>query len=145
MTKVNDFIAMNSEAQESSTKRTTEHLESDISKKQKVDENVKPVIDDSKELKKCIEIVPDDGDEFWSTAMAKTINGEVQIYARVDGKEIVITESSVRRDLQLADEEGMNCLPNSTIFEQLALMGVQVPRLLHGMSLVVLWHVPLSA
>nr|GEZ48045.1 hypothetical protein [Tanacetum cinerariifolium] len=44
-------------------------------------------------------------EQFWSTAKAKTINGEVQIYARVDGKEIVITESSVRRDLQLADKE----------------------------------------
>nr|GFA51395.1 hypothetical protein [Tanacetum cinerariifolium] len=37
--------------------------------------------------------------------MAKTINMEVQLHARVDGKEIVITESSVRRDVQLADEE----------------------------------------
>ncbi|GJR43086.1 putative ribonuclease H-like domain-containing protein [Tanacetum coccineum] len=62
-------------------------------------------------------------EQFWSTTMAKTINGEVQLHARVDGKEIVITESSVRRDLQLADEEGVDCLPNSTIFEQLALMG----------------------
>nr|GEV65291.1 uncharacterized mitochondrial protein AtMg00810-like [Tanacetum cinerariifolium] len=44
-------------------------------------------------------------------------------YTTRDGKEIVITESSVRRDLQLADEEGIDCLPNSTIFEQLALMG----------------------
>nr|GEW07740.1 hypothetical protein [Tanacetum cinerariifolium] len=61
---------------------------------------------------------------FWSTAMAKTINGEVQIHARVDGKEIVITESSIRQDLQLADEEGIDYLPNSTIFEQLALMGI---------------------
>nr|GEU46974.1 hypothetical protein [Tanacetum cinerariifolium] len=61
--------------------------------------------------------------QFWSTAMAKTINGEVQLHAQVDGKEIVITESSVRRDLQLADEEGIDCLPNSTIFKQLALMG----------------------
>nr|GEV58532.1 ribonuclease H-like domain-containing protein [Tanacetum cinerariifolium] len=42
---------------------------------------------------------------FWSTIMAKTINVEVQIHARVDGKKIVITKSSVRRDLQLADEE----------------------------------------
>ncbi|GKE34157.1 hypothetical protein Tco_1453479, partial [Tanacetum coccineum] len=41
----------------------------------------------------------------------------------VDGKKIIITESSVRRDLQLADEEGVDCLPNSTIFEQLTLMG----------------------
>nr|GEW89436.1 hypothetical protein [Tanacetum cinerariifolium] len=52
----------------------------------------------------------------------------------LDGKEIVIIESSVRRDLQLADEEGVDCLPNSTIFEQLALMGhknlkdTQVPQ-----------------
>nr|GEV07375.1 retrovirus-related Pol polyprotein from transposon TNT 1-94 [Tanacetum cinerariifolium] len=62
--------------------------------------------------------------QFWSTAMAKTINGEVQLHAQVDGKEIIITESSVRRDLQLPDEEGIDCLPNSTIFEQLALMGL---------------------
>nr|GEY15870.1 retrotransposon protein, putative, unclassified [Tanacetum cinerariifolium] len=36
----------------------------------------------------------------------KLFNKEVQLHAQVDGKEIVITESSVRRDLQLADEEG---------------------------------------
>nr|GEZ14154.1 hypothetical protein [Tanacetum cinerariifolium] len=41
-----------------------------------------------------------------------------------NGKKIVITESSVRRDLRQADEEGIDCLPNSTIFEQLALMGI---------------------
>nr|GEU75186.1 putative ribonuclease H-like domain-containing protein [Tanacetum cinerariifolium] len=62
---------------------------------------------------------------FWSTAKAKTINGETQIHAKVDGKKIIITESFVRRDLQLADEEGIDYLPNSTIFEQLALMGCQ--------------------
>ncbi|GJU87020.1 retrovirus-related pol polyprotein from transposon TNT 1-94 [Tanacetum coccineum] len=60
---------------------------------------------------------------FWSTVMAKTINGEEQLHALVDGKKIIITESSIRRDLQLADEEGVDCLPNSTIFEQLTLMG----------------------
>nr|GEU28847.1 hypothetical protein [Tanacetum cinerariifolium] len=48
---------------------------------------------------------------------------EVHLHARVDGKEIVIFESFVRRDLQLADEEGIDYLPNSTIFKQLALMG----------------------
>nr|GEX53019.1 retrovirus-related Pol polyprotein from transposon TNT 1-94 [Tanacetum cinerariifolium] len=71
MRKVNHFIVMDSEAQkssakeaqESSTKRTAEHLKFDISKKQKVNKNVKPVIDDSEELRTCIEIVPDDGDE----------------------------------------------------------------------------------
>ncbi|GJT45546.1 hypothetical protein Tco_0954261 [Tanacetum coccineum] len=38
---------------------------------------------------------------FWSTVKAKTINGEVQLHALVDGKKIIITESTVRRDLQL--------------------------------------------
>ncbi|GJU55446.1 zf-CCHC domain-containing protein [Tanacetum coccineum] len=41
-----------------------------------------------------------------------------------DGKKIIVTEASVRRDLQLEDEEGIDYLPNSTIFEQLALMGL---------------------
>nr|GEX43616.1 hypothetical protein [Tanacetum cinerariifolium] len=44
MRKVNDFVAMDSEAQKSN-------------------ENVKPIIDDTEELKKCMEIVPDNGDE----------------------------------------------------------------------------------
>nr|GEU76493.1 hypothetical protein [Tanacetum cinerariifolium] len=61
--------------------------------------------------------------KFWSTAMAKTINEKAQLHARVDGKKIIITEASIRRDLQLADVEGVDCLPNSTIFKQLALMG----------------------
>ncbi|GJS03295.1 hypothetical protein Tco_0319803 [Tanacetum coccineum] len=60
---------------------------------------------------------------FWSTVKAKTINGEAQLHALVDGKKIIITESSVIRDLQLEDAEGVDCLPNSTIFEQLTLIG----------------------
>nr|GEV83775.1 retrovirus-related Pol polyprotein from transposon TNT 1-94 [Tanacetum cinerariifolium] len=42
---------------------------------------------------------------FWSTVMAKTINRKVQLHAKVDGKKIIVIESSVRRDLRLADEE----------------------------------------
>nr|GEZ04683.1 ribonuclease H-like domain, reverse transcriptase, RNA-dependent DNA polymerase [Tanacetum cinerariifolium] len=42
---------------------------------------------------------------FWYTAMAKTINGEAHLHAKVDRKKIIVTESSVRRDLRLADEE----------------------------------------
>ncbi|GJX29292.1 uncharacterized mitochondrial protein-like protein [Tanacetum coccineum] len=55
--------------------------------------------------------------------LVKTINGEAQLHALVDDKKIIVTESSIRRDPQLADEEGADCLPNSTIFEQLTLMG----------------------
>ncbi|GJV53909.1 hypothetical protein Tco_1449650 [Tanacetum coccineum] len=65
-------------------------------------------------------------EQFWATVKAKTVNGEVQLQALVDGKKIIITESTVRRDLQLEDVEGVNCLPNATIFEQLALMGLVV-------------------
>ncbi|GKB96142.1 retrovirus-related pol polyprotein from transposon TNT 1-94, partial [Tanacetum coccineum] len=57
--------------------------------------------------------------------VTKTVNGEVQLQALVDGKKIIITESTVRRDLQLEDAEGVDCLPNSTIFEQLTLMGYE--------------------
>nr|GEV55266.1 nuclear pore complex protein NUP1-like isoform X2 [Tanacetum cinerariifolium] len=42
---------------------------------------------------------------------------------RVDAKKVVISEESIRRDLQFVDKEGVYCLPNSTIFEQLAPMG----------------------
>ncbi|GJY10626.1 putative ribonuclease H-like domain-containing protein [Tanacetum coccineum] len=68
-------------------------------------------------------------EQFWFTVKVKTINGESQLHALVDGNNIIITESSVRKDLQLADENGIDCLPNSTIFEQLALMGYKkVPQ-----------------
>nr|GEW70236.1 hypothetical protein [Tanacetum cinerariifolium] len=49
---------------------------------------------------------------------------EAQLHAKVDGKKIIVTESSVRRDLRLADEEGIDCLLNFTIFDQLGLMGI---------------------
>ncbi|GJS92858.1 ribonuclease H-like domain-containing protein [Tanacetum coccineum] len=62
---------------------------------------------------------------FWSTVKAKTINGEVQLHALVDGKKIIVTESTVRRDLQLEDAEAIDCLPNSTIFEELTRMGYE--------------------
>ncbi|GKD53761.1 hypothetical protein Tco_1287148, partial [Tanacetum coccineum] len=61
--------------------------------------------------------------QFWSNVKAKTVNGEVQLQALVDGKKIVVTEASVRRDLQLEYAEGIDCLSNATIFEQLTLMG----------------------
>ncbi|GJU84445.1 hypothetical protein Tco_1291991 [Tanacetum coccineum] len=54
----------------------------------------------------------------------KTINGEVSS-SLVDGKEDHHTESIVRRDLQLEDAEGVDCLPNATIFKQLTLMGYE--------------------
>ncbi|GJY70995.1 putative ribonuclease H-like domain-containing protein [Tanacetum coccineum] len=48
-----------------------------------------------------------------------------RIERNVDGKKIIITESIVRRDIQLEDAEGFECLPNATIFENLTLMGYE--------------------
>ncbi|GKA48373.1 hypothetical protein Tco_0741331, partial [Tanacetum coccineum] len=64
-------------------------------------------------------------EQFWSTTKAKIVNGEVQLQALVDGKKIIITESTIRRDLQLEDAEDIDCLPNAAIFEQLTLMGAK--------------------
>ncbi|GKD57060.1 hypothetical protein Tco_1290447, partial [Tanacetum coccineum] len=41
----------------------------------------------------------------------------------LDKKKVIITESTIRRDLQLEDANGVDCLPNAVIFEQLTLMG----------------------
>ncbi|GJT58953.1 hypothetical protein Tco_1002486 [Tanacetum coccineum] len=47
------------------------------------------------------------------------------LQALVDGNKIIVTEASVRRDLQLNDEEGTDCLRNATIFKELTRMGAQ--------------------
>ncbi|GJR74743.1 hypothetical protein Tco_0087108 [Tanacetum coccineum] len=44
-------------------------------------------------------------EQFWSTVKAKIVNGEVQLHALVAGKKIIITESIVRRDLQLKKQK----------------------------------------
>ncbi|GJZ22232.1 hypothetical protein Tco_0559271 [Tanacetum coccineum] len=64
---VDSFIPMDTEVvegsksqAEGSKKRTREELESDNSKKQKIDENEKAEVDDEAKMIKLIEIVPDD-------------------------------------------------------------------------------------
>nr|GEW37590.1 hypothetical protein [Tanacetum cinerariifolium] len=58
-------------------------------------------------------------EQFWATVKEKTVNGEVQLQALVDGKKVIITESTIRRDLQLEDAEGVDCLPNAAILNSL--------------------------
>ncbi|GKC09577.1 hypothetical protein Tco_1001187, partial [Tanacetum coccineum] len=62
--------------------------------------------------------------QFWRSAEASTDdNGEVKIIATIDGHSMTITEASLRRHLKLDDQDGITSVPNSEIFEQLALMG----------------------
>ncbi|GJX42004.1 putative ribonuclease H-like domain-containing protein [Tanacetum coccineum] len=64
-------------------------------------------------------------EQFWATTKVKTVNGEGQIQALLDGKKVVIIESTIRRDLHLEDAEGTDCLPNATFFEELTRMGYE--------------------
>ncbi|GJT54981.1 hypothetical protein Tco_0990035 [Tanacetum coccineum] len=61
-------------------------------------------------------------EQFWTSAKAKTVNGERQIQALVNQKKVIITETSIRSDLKLDDAEGTNCLPTATIFLELERM-----------------------
>ncbi|GJV60985.1 hypothetical protein Tco_1467085 [Tanacetum coccineum] len=63
--------------------------------------------------------------QFWNTTTSKTVNLVKQIHAIIDGKAVVISESSVRSDLLFNDEDGIACLTNDEIFENLALMGYE--------------------
>ncbi|GJU20819.1 hypothetical protein Tco_1154161, partial [Tanacetum coccineum] len=47
------------------------------------------------------------------------------IQALVDGKKVIVTETSVRRALHLKDVEGAYCLPTATIFAELERMGYE--------------------
>ncbi|GKE56487.1 hypothetical protein Tco_1495672, partial [Tanacetum coccineum] len=67
MKRVNTFISMNQDEEilkkdkvESKFKRAGEELESDVSKKQKTNEQVEVEVDDTIEPKRCLEVVPED-------------------------------------------------------------------------------------
>ncbi|GJR00079.1 hypothetical protein Tco_0523063 [Tanacetum coccineum] len=64
-------------------------------------------------------------EQFWNTATSKTVNFVKQIHAIVNDRVVVISESSVRNDLLFYDEDGITCLTNDEIFENLALMGYE--------------------
>nr|GEU56045.1 hypothetical protein [Tanacetum cinerariifolium] len=61
-------------------------------------------------------------EQFWATIKVKTVNEEGQLQALVDRNKVIIKESTIRRDVQLEDAEGVDCLPNVVIFKQLTLM-----------------------
>nr|GEW49795.1 hypothetical protein [Tanacetum cinerariifolium] len=60
-------------------------------------------------------------EEFTSEPAVKNVNGEAQLYDKVDGK-VVIFDASIKRNLKFEDEGRVNCLLNEVIFEQLTIM-----------------------
>ncbi|GKD04871.1 uncharacterized mitochondrial protein-like protein, partial [Tanacetum coccineum] len=72
--------------------------------------HTKIFIDNNRKAKKSVKLMMEklfgmELELMLATVKVKTINGEVQLHALVDGKKIIITESTVRRDLQLEDVE----------------------------------------
>nr|GEW38445.1 uncharacterized mitochondrial protein AtMg00810-like [Tanacetum cinerariifolium] len=71
---------------------------------------------------------------FWNGIEVNTVGITyycwVNVNAVEDGKKIIITETYIIRGLQLAGEEGVDCLPNSKIFEQLALIGTMASAII---------------
>nr|GFC83325.1 synaptobrevin, longin-like domain protein [Tanacetum cinerariifolium] len=63
---------------------------------------------------------------FWSTARIKTMEEGTKILAIVDGILRTVTESSLRRNLKLQDEEEISSLPDAELFENLTLMGYNI-------------------
>nr|GEU88470.1 hypothetical protein [Tanacetum cinerariifolium] len=56
----------------------------------------------------------------------ETTEEGTQILATVDGIHRTVTESSLKRNLKLQDEEGINSLPDTELFENLTLMGYNI-------------------
>ncbi|GJS19009.1 hypothetical protein Tco_0413481 [Tanacetum coccineum] len=64
--------------------------------------------------------------QFWSTARIETTDAGTKIIAQVDGTQRTISESSIRKDLKLKDEERISTLPDAELFENLSLMGYNI-------------------
>nr|GEU98800.1 hypothetical protein [Tanacetum cinerariifolium] len=61
----------------------------------------------------------------WGSIGNGYVNSVKQLHAKVDGKTVVVSESLVRSVLLFDDEDGITCLKNDKIFENLALMGYE--------------------
>ncbi|GKA64121.1 hypothetical protein Tco_0763727 [Tanacetum coccineum] len=64
-------------------------------------------------------------EQFWNTTTSKTVNDVSYIKAKVAGKTVLISEASIRRDLLFHDVDGIDCLTNQEIYENLQLMGYE--------------------
>ncbi|GKC65409.1 hypothetical protein Tco_1098007, partial [Tanacetum coccineum] len=63
--------------------------------------------------------------QFWQTTSASTSeNGEIEITGTIDERVKTVTKASISRHLKFEDSDGISTLPNTEIFEQLALLGI---------------------
>ncbi|GKA80787.1 hypothetical protein Tco_0787479 [Tanacetum coccineum] len=62
-------------------------------------------------------------EQFWNSTVSQTVNNLSQIKAIVSGKAVSISKASIRRDLLFNDVDGIGCLTNFEIYENLQLIG----------------------
>ncbi|GJU14283.1 hypothetical protein Tco_1142249 [Tanacetum coccineum] len=61
-------------------------------------------------------------EQFWNSAVSQTVNNVSQIKATISGQTVLISESSIGRDLLFNDDNGIDCLIVAYIYENLLLM-----------------------
>nr|GFB63443.1 synaptobrevin, longin-like domain protein [Tanacetum cinerariifolium] len=66
--------------------------------------------------------------QFWSTARIETTDEGTHILATVDGIQRTVSESSLRRNLKLRDEDGIVSIPDTKLFKNLTLMGYNISQ-----------------
>ncbi|GJZ64258.1 hypothetical protein Tco_0620679 [Tanacetum coccineum] len=110
MKRVNSFVAMNSEAQESSgkkyessTKRAGDELEQEHSKKQKTDETEEVQSDDEAEVKKHMEIVKDDDIAIDAIPLASKPPMNLMLYHLLPTS-VIILEDSILEQTSLEED-----------------------------------------
>ncbi|GJY71974.1 hypothetical protein Tco_0475677 [Tanacetum coccineum] len=59
-------------------------------------------------------------------SVIETTDGETHIIAKINGKQVTVSESSIRRKLKLKDEEGISDLPDTNLFANLSRMGYNI-------------------
>ncbi|GJW94795.1 putative ribonuclease H-like domain-containing protein [Tanacetum coccineum] len=78
-------------------------------------------------------------EQFWTSAKSKIINNVRHIIAKVAGKPVSISDASIRSDLLFDDANGIDSLPNQTIFDAIQLMsnegGNDTPNVYEPLSL----------
>nr|GEU31475.1 hypothetical protein [Tanacetum cinerariifolium] len=65
--------------------------------------------------------------QFWASVSVEKSNDVVKLQALIDRKKVVVTEDTIRQDLQLDDADSVECVPNKEIFVELARMGYEKP------------------
>nr|GEW34226.1 hypothetical protein [Tanacetum cinerariifolium] len=109
--QMEDFIPMGSKEEAERIKRKGLSLEQESGKKQKTSD---------------WKVHTEGHRSYWRITRIETMEEGTKILAIVDGIHRTVTESSLRRDLKLQDEDGINSLHDTEIFENLTLMGYKI-------------------